>query len=52
MARTAIKGLKQKLEQQDRDKDAEIQILKKQNDSLAEWLTDLESSVKSLAQQK
>jgi hypothetical protein len=52
VALAAIQGLNQKLEQQDKDKDAEIQTLKQQNDSLAERLNELEAVVKSLAQQK
>jgi hypothetical protein len=52
VALAAIQGLNEKLEQQDKDKDAEIQTLKQQNDSLAKRLTELEAAVKSLAQQK
>ncbi len=48
----AIQGLNQKLEQQGKDKDAEIQNLKQQNDSLAERLNELEATVKQLAAQK
>jgi len=44
----AIQGLNQKLN----EKDAEIQTLKQQNDSLAQRLTDLEATVKQLAPQK
>jgi len=50
VALAAIKGLNQKIEQQDRDKDAEIQTLKQQNDTLAKRLGELEAAVKSLAQ--
>jgi hypothetical protein len=48
----AIQGLNQKLEQQRKDKDAEIQTLKQQNDSLADRLNELESAVKQLTTQK
>ena len=44
----AIQGLNVKLD----EKDAEIQNLKKQNDSLAERLNELETTVKRLASQK
>jgi hypothetical protein len=52
VALAAIQGLNQKLEQQRRDKDAEIQTLKTQNDSLAERLNQLEATVKQLAATK
>ena len=52
VALAAIQGLNQKLEQQGKDKDAEIQDLKQQNDSLAARLNELESAVKQLATQK
>jgi hypothetical protein len=48
VALAAIQGLNQKVEA----KDAEIQNLKRQNDSLAQRLTELESAVKSLAKTK
>ena len=44
----AIQGLNQKLH----EKDAEIQTLKRQNDSLAERLTELEAAVKKIVGQK
>jgi uncharacterized coiled-coil protein SlyX len=44
----AIQGLNQKLN----EKNAEIQTLKHQNDSLAERLTELEAAVKQLVAQK
>jgi chaperonin cofactor prefoldin len=44
----AIQGLDQKLD----EKDVEIQTLKKQNDSLAARLDELEATVKSLAEKK
>ncbi len=44
----AIQGLNEKLD----EKDAEIQNLKKQNDSLAERLNELETTVKQLASKK
>jgi hypothetical protein len=44
----AIQGLNEKLD----EKDAEIQSLRKQNDSLAERLNELETTVKQLASQK
>ncbi len=46
VALAAIQGLNQKL----KEKDAEIQTLKLQNDSLAERLNELEAAVKSLAE--
>jgi endosialidase-like protein len=52
VALAAIQGLNQKIEQQDRDKDAEIQTLKQQNDSLAKRLSELEATVRSLAQSR
>jgi hypothetical protein len=52
VALAAIQGLNQKLEQQEKDKDAEIQTLKQQNQSLAERLNELETAVKALAEQK
>jgi len=45
VALAAIQGLNQKLN----EKDAEIQNLKRQNDSLAERLNELETAVKALA---
>jgi hypothetical protein len=44
----AIQGLNEKLT----EKDGEIQTLKRQNDSLAARLNDLESAVKALAEKK
>lgn len=52
VALAAIQGLNQKLEQQGKDKDVEIQTLKQQNDSLAERLDELEVTVKQLVAQK
>ena len=52
VALAAIQGLNRKLEQGEKEKDAEIQTLKKQNDSLAHRLNDLEAMVKSLAEKK
>jgi phage shock protein A len=48
VALAAIQGLDQKLNA----KDAEIQNLKQQNDSLAERLNELEATVKQLAANK
>jgi hypothetical protein len=48
VALAAIQGLNQKLN----ERDAEIQTLKQQNDSLAERLNELEAMVKQLAAQK
>jgi trimeric autotransporter adhesin len=48
----AIKELDQKRETEDKAKDAEIQDLKQQNNSLAERLSELEAAVKQLAAQK
>jgi trimeric autotransporter adhesin len=48
VALAAIQGLNQKVEA----KDAEIQNLKRQNDSLARRLAELESAVRSLAQSR
>jgi hypothetical protein len=48
VALAAIQGLNQKLQ----DKDAEIQTLKQQNDSLAERLDELAATVKSLTEKK
>ena len=48
VALAAIQGLNQKLN----EKDAEIQDLKRQNDSLAKQLNHLESVVESLADRK
>jgi hypothetical protein len=48
----AIQGLNQKLEVETKEKDAEIQTLKSQNDSLAERLNELEATVKALAEKK
>jgi hypothetical protein len=48
VALAAIQGLNQKLN----EKDAEIQSLKQQNDSLAERLNELEAAVKSLVEKK
>jgi len=55
VALAAIQGLDQKLEetqQSVKDKDVEIRTLKRQNDSLAARLNDLEAAVKQLAAQK
>jgi hypothetical protein len=52
VALAAIQGLNQKLEQQGKDKDAEIQTLKQQNDSFAKRLHELEAAVRSLAEKK
>ena len=48
----AIKELNQKRETESKAKDAEIQTLKQQNDSLAERLNELEATVKQLVTQK
>jgi uncharacterized coiled-coil protein SlyX len=48
VALAAIQGLNQKLN----EKDAEIQDLRRQNDSLAKRLNQLESVVESLADRK
>jgi hypothetical protein len=48
VALAAIQGLNQKLN----EKDAEIQDLKKQNDSLAQQLNDLAAAVKALQEKK
>ncbi|HTV39900.1 MAG TPA: tail fiber domain-containing protein [Candidatus Sulfotelmatobacter sp.] len=50
VALAAIQGLNQKLEEQGKEKDAEIVALKKQNDLLAQRLNDLAQTVKTLAQ--
>ena len=47
----AIKELNQKRETEAMEKDAEIQTLKRQNDSLAERLNKLEAAVKQLTTQ-
>jgi chromosome segregation ATPase len=47
VALAAIQGLNQKLN----EKDAEIQTLKRQNDSLAERLNKLEAAMKQLTTQ-
>ena len=52
VALAAIQGLNQKLEEQAKQKDAEIQALKQQNNSLAERLDELETTVKLLAEKK
>jgi len=52
VALAAIQGLNQKLEQQSKEKDVQIQTLKQQNDSLAERLNELETTVKALAERK
>ena len=52
VALAAIQGLNQKLEQQAKEKDAEIDLLKRQNDSLAERLNQLEATVRELAARK
>ncbi len=49
VALAAIQGLNQKLEADAKAKDAEIQTLKTQNDSLAGRLNELEATVKQLA---
>jgi len=48
----AIKELDQKRATEEKAKDAEIQTLKQQNDSLAQRLGELEATVKQLAAQK
>jgi hypothetical protein len=48
----AIKELNQKRETEAKAKDAEIQTLKQQNDTLAERLNELEATVKQLAERK
>jgi trimeric autotransporter adhesin len=48
VALAAIQGLNQKLQ----DREAEIQTLKQQNDSLAERLNELAATVKSLSEKK
>jgi hypothetical protein len=48
VALAAIQGLNQKVE----EKNAEIQTLKQQNDSLAQRLNELEAMVKSIAEKK
>jgi hypothetical protein len=48
VALAAIQGLNEKVD----EKDAEIQTLKQQNDSLAQRLSELEATVKQLAAQK
>ena len=50
VALAAIQGLNQKLEEQAKQRDAEIQNLKQQNNSLAERLNELETTVKSLTE--
>jgi hypothetical protein len=52
VALAAIQGLNQELEEQTTEKDAEIQSLKQQNNSLAERLNALEATVKLLAEKK
>ena len=52
VALAAIKGLNQKLEKETKAKDAQIQELKNQNESLAERLSKLEESLKLLVGQK
>jgi hypothetical protein len=49
VALAAIQGLNQKLEEAVKAKDGEIQTLKRQNDSLAARLNELETAVKQLA---
>jgi hypothetical protein len=49
VALAAIQGLNQKLEYQTKEKDAEIQSLKQQNDSLTERLDELAATVRQLA---
>ena len=48
----AIQGLNQKLEQQSKDKDAEIQNLEKENSTLAARFEELATEVKLLADKK
>ena len=48
VALAAIQGLNEKLETETKAKDAEIQTLKQQNDSLASQLAGLAAEVKSL----
>jgi hypothetical protein len=48
VALAAIQGLNQKLEDQTKEKDAEIQSLKQQNDSLAQRLNELAATVNQL----
>jgi hypothetical protein len=52
VALAAIQGLNQKLEAETKEKDAEIQTLKQQNDSLAARLNELEAAVRQLAARK
>jgi hypothetical protein len=52
VALAAIQGLNEKLENEAKEKDTEIQNLKRQNDALAGRLSELESAVKHLAAQK
>jgi trimeric autotransporter adhesin len=52
VALAAIQGLNQKLRDDSKAKDVEIQNLKQQNDSLAERLNELETAVKRLVAQK
>jgi hypothetical protein len=52
VALAAIQGLNEKVEQQDKDKDTEIQELKQQNDSFTRRLNELEATVKQLVTQK
>jgi hypothetical protein len=52
VALAAIQGLNQKVNEQLKAKDAEIQTLKQQNNSLAERLNELEATVKQLMTQK
>jgi hypothetical protein len=48
----AIKELDQKRETEAKEKDVEIQTLKRQNDLLAQRLSELETAVKSIAERK
>jgi len=50
VALAAIQGLNQKLEAEANARDAEIQTLKRQNDSLVERLNKLEAAMKSHAE--
>ncbi len=52
IALAAIQGLNQKVEDELKAKDAEIQKLKQQNDSMAGQLNELEATVKQLVVQK
>jgi trimeric autotransporter adhesin len=52
VALAAIQGLNEKLENEAKEKDTEIQNLKRQNDALAARLNGLETAIKQLAARK